>query len=145
MATIYTIGYGGKDQQGFLTILTKNNIDTLIDVREYPVSRKIGFSLKTLSDACNHKNIEYIHLRKLGSPYKLRKKFLKDNDFNYFKKHFEASFKSRKELLITILRDLETKRTCLMCLEPKPARCHRSILAQEIVSLSGGEVLTIHL
>lgn len=41
---VYTIGYEGIDLEQFIDIIKKNHIDTIIDVRKNPVSRKKGFS-----------------------------------------------------------------------------------------------------
>jgi len=42
--TIYTIGYEGIDIEQFFTLLSEHNIETVVDVRELPLSRKPGFS-----------------------------------------------------------------------------------------------------
>ena len=49
-ACFFTIGYEGSSFEGYLNRLIKNNVKTLVDVRHNPLSRKFGFSKKTLSD-----------------------------------------------------------------------------------------------
>ena len=44
---IFTAGYEGLTIQTFITRLQQANIDKVIDVREYPVSRKPGFVKKS--------------------------------------------------------------------------------------------------
>lgn len=43
---VFTIGYEGLSIGRFLSLLAEHGIDTIVDVREYPVSRKLGFSKK---------------------------------------------------------------------------------------------------
>jgi uncharacterized protein (DUF488 family) len=38
--TIYTIGYEGIDINGFLSLLRRHKIETVVDVRELPLSRR---------------------------------------------------------------------------------------------------------
>ena len=44
--TVFTVGYEGPSVDRFLSLLAEHGIDTIVDVREYPVSRKLGFSKK---------------------------------------------------------------------------------------------------
>ena len=44
--TVFIIGYEGLSIDSFLSLLAQHRIDTIVDVREYPVSRKLGFSKK---------------------------------------------------------------------------------------------------
>jgi uncharacterized protein (DUF488 family) len=43
---VFTIGYEWLSIGRFLSLLAEHGIDTIVDVREYPVSRKLGFSKK---------------------------------------------------------------------------------------------------
>ena len=90
---LYTIGYEQRDITEFINTLNDLNIDTLIDVREIPASRKPGFSKNRLREHLEQANKKYIHIRELGSPGPLRKKLYKDNDYNSFftgyKKHLK--------------------------------------------------------
>jgi uncharacterized protein (DUF488 family) len=46
---IFTAGYEGLTIQTFIARLQQANIGKVIDVREYPVSRKPGFSKKSFA------------------------------------------------------------------------------------------------
>ena len=73
--TIYTIGYEGIDIDDFLYLLQNHNIETVVDIRELPLSRKQGFSKNILSNHLNLKGYEYIHIPQLGCPKPIRNQF----------------------------------------------------------------------
>ena len=120
--------------------LEENGVDLLADVREYPSSRKKGFSKKALKIRLETRGIEYMHLPELGSSGELRKKYHEDGDFSYLEQKFKAGFPARKSTLQELLSVAPERTLCLMCYEADPLRCHRSILADELVDLSGGKV-----
>ncbi|WP_336987204.1 DUF488 domain-containing protein [Altererythrobacter aquiaggeris] len=53
MTTIFTIGYEGADIDAFLATLGEAGIDHVVDVRDFPGSRKKGFSKKSLCESLN--------------------------------------------------------------------------------------------
>jgi uncharacterized protein (DUF488 family) len=55
---IYTIGYGLRPMDVFLTILQGNGIDLLVDIRTKPYSRNPQFILKNLTASLKSRNIE---------------------------------------------------------------------------------------
>ena len=63
---IYTVGYEGLDIDSFLSLLAENDIETVVDVREMPLSRKPGFSKKSLEAVLNLSGREYVHMVALG-------------------------------------------------------------------------------
>lgn len=65
---IYTIGYEGIDAQRVIELLQEKGIDTLIDARYRPGSRKAGLSKTPLSAALAEVGIDYSHDRGLGTP-----------------------------------------------------------------------------
>jgi uncharacterized protein (DUF488 family) len=141
----YTVGYARRDITGFISELEERSIDLLVDVREYPLSRKKGFSKTSLSESLKRSGIEYVHFRELGSSRELRKKYVDDGDYGYFKEHFKASFDDRRDTLQLLLAQTATKTICLMCCEANWNGCHRGILAEEIISLNGGGTAVEHL
>lgn len=137
----YTIGYEGKTIDEFIEELINNKIERVIDVREYPLSRKNGFSKKSLQKELNRVGIEYKSLTALGSPRELRQdlrsKLLVFSQFadlyrDYISKHLED---------IRILEIyVSTKTSAIMCFEADWRRCHRSVLA-EFLERDGFEVI----
>ena len=94
----YTIGYQSKQFTDFIEQLENLHIDTLVDVREIPNSRRKEFSKTRLSKYLKDRNINYIHLKDLGSPKEIRTKLKKDNDYNFFFKTY-SSYLERKSSL----------------------------------------------
>ena len=73
--TFYTIGYEGLSIDKFFSCLHINNIKILADVRESPVSRKPGFSLKKLQEKSASVGISYVHFQELGCPPEIRDRY----------------------------------------------------------------------
>ena len=65
-AGLVTIGYQDRILEAYLNLLLKNSVTLLCDVRRNPLSRKYGFSKKTLSKACEGVGLRYEHLPELG-------------------------------------------------------------------------------
>ena len=49
-------------------MLREHDIETVVDVRELPLSRKPGFSKKTLAATLNLSGLDYVHISALGLP-----------------------------------------------------------------------------
>jgi uncharacterized protein (DUF488 family) len=145
MVDIYTIGYEGRTVGSLISNLEENGVDLLADVREYPASRKKGLSKRALKTSLEKRGIDYMHLPELGTSRELRKKYNEDGDFTCLKKKFKDCYPARKNTLQGLLSVARRRTLCLMCYEADPLRCHRSILADELVDLSGGEVNLFHL
>ena len=66
---LYTIGYENAAIEDFITTLGMRDIKRIIDVREYPGSRRKGFSKECISALWLKDNdIDYVHLKGLGDP-----------------------------------------------------------------------------
>jgi uncharacterized protein (DUF488 family) len=83
--TIYTIGYEGISIEKFFTLLREYDIETVVDVRKLPLSRKTGFSKKILAAALNLSGLEYTHLADLGCPKPIRDRYRVDADWRRYK------------------------------------------------------------
>lgn len=81
---VFTIGYEGREIEDFVSRLKAFNITRLIDIREIPLSRKKGFSKSALKKRVEAENIEYVHLKMLGSPSALRHQLKEDHDYDRF-------------------------------------------------------------
>ena len=68
MTTLATIGYEGSSLEDFVATLLAANINTLVDVREVPVSRRKGFSKNALREVLEDAGLTYVHLIGLGDP-----------------------------------------------------------------------------
>lgn len=88
---ICTIGYEGLDIDAFMSLLAENDIETVVDVREMPLSRKPGFSKKALEAALNLSGREYVHMVALGCPKPIRDRYREDGNWKRYTEGFEVS------------------------------------------------------
>jgi len=142
---LYTIGYESKSINGFITKLKNNNIKKLIDVRELPISRKKGYSKSQFSKLLEYNDIDYIHIKELGSPKKLRKKLREDLDFNYFFKEYRRYLKTQHGVVYDLYETILKETCCLMCYEDLPTKCHRIEICNEIKKIDGNGLEIKHL
>jgi uncharacterized protein (DUF488 family) len=130
--TIYTIGYEGIDIDDFLCLLQKNNIETVVDIRELPLSRKPGFSKNSLANHLNLQGFEYIHLPKFGCPKPIRNQYKSDNNWQSYKKAFTNYIQTQSKELLELANLANSSNCALFCFEADYNFCHRSLVANEI-------------
>ncbi|MBI1276237.1 DUF488 family protein [bacterium] len=141
---LYTIGYENADIADFIETLKSVGIEKIIDVREYPLSRRKGFSKNVLSALLSKNGISYIHLKGLGDP-KPGREAARAGNYKKFRQIFNAHMQTEEACL-----DLESAITlavqstcCLLCYERKPQECHRTIIAAEIAKNTGLDIQAI--
>lgn len=142
---LYTIGYEGRDIDEFVSLLKDNRITRLIDVREIPFSRKKGFSKSRLSERLQNENIEYVHIKALGSPSEIRNKLKTDWDYSSFFKAFRTYLDKNREAIENAYQYLSDGINCIMCFESHPYQCHRSTVAQKIKEHDGNGLKIEHI
>ena len=134
MKKVFLTGYEDHTIDSFVQKLLDAQIETLIDVRELPLSRKKGFSKNSLKSALESKGIKYCHFKSLGSPRAVRHQLREEGDYVRFFKQYRAHLKSEKESLEDLHNVIrKTKHSALMCFEENCELCHRSILASELL------------
>lgn len=129
MHRIFTIGYEGTDIDTFIETLTTVGIETLVDVRALPLSRKKGFSKKGLSEALEAAGISYLHLRDLGDP-KPGRDAARRGDYETFNKVFTTHMETDEaQVALERLATIATRQICcMMCFERDACGCHRRIV-----------------
>src|SRR5438045_1315732 len=66
-APLFTVGHSTRTLEDFIALLRESGIETLVDVRAFPRSRRHPqFNVDTLPDALAAAGIEYRHMRALG-------------------------------------------------------------------------------
>ena len=118
---IFTIGHSTLSLRGFIDLLIKYNIETIVDVRRFPTSKKSPhFKREILKQELEKHKISYIWLgKKLGG-------FRKGGYRNYIE---TEDFKSGIKELLENLKG----RTVIMCAEKLWFKCHRRFIADELV------------
>ncbi len=141
MTRLYTIGYQGASVEGFIAALKTAGVETLIDVRAVPASRRREFSKRNLAASLEAAGLTYVHLAGLGNP-KAGRDAAKAGRLDDYKRIYTAHLDTdaTREALARAAEIAAASPSCLMCLEADPAYCHRSMVAQRLVAESGFEV-----
>ncbi len=138
--TVFTIGYEGLDIGDFMSLLSEHGIETVVDIREMPMSRKPGFSKKALANVLNLSGLEYVHMVELGCPRPVRDGYRADGDWKRYTTGFLKYLKTQKDA-IGELADLVQSSTCaLLCYEADFNFCHRTMVADAISKQYGAEI-----
>lgn len=133
--TLYTAGYEGLSFETFLSHLKQAQIDKILDVREYPLSRKPGFSKKALAERLAAVGIAYEHCPPLGCPKPIRNRYKVDGDWGQYAQDFRSYVKTQKDVLLRLAADASGQRICMVCYEADPSFCHRSLIAEAVQEL----------
>jgi len=138
--TVFTIGYEGLDIGTFMSLLGEHGVETIVDVRELPLSRKPGFSKKALASALNLSGIEYVHMADLGCPEPIRDRYREDGNWKRYTEGFLKYLKTQKAAIVD-LSDLVNSSNCaLLCYEADFNFCHRSMVANAVREHCGADV-----
>jgi uncharacterized protein (DUF488 family) len=140
-----TMGYEGLTSQQFFQVLLKNKVETIVDIRELPLSRKVGFSKKSLAQAAGDYCLEYVHLAALGSPRDIRHDYWHDNDWQRFTRRYKSYLKTQEDSIRELSELIKRERCCLLCFEADHNFCHRIFVAEQLVAKLDGSVKVVHL
>jgi uncharacterized protein (DUF488 family) len=138
LATLYTIGHSTRSFEDLLATLQAHAIQTLVDIRAFPMSRRLPqFNRESLDSALQQAGIRYIWMKALGG---YRKKVREDSPHialrnasfrNYADYMLTAEFETAMAELIALA---ETSRTAYMCAERVYFRCHRMLVSDWLVA-----------
>ncbi|GAB4187915.1 MAG: hypothetical protein Kow00105_02600 [Phycisphaeraceae bacterium] len=141
---IFTIGYERRDGEDLICALKDAGVDTLVDVREKPVSRKPDFRGKALKELCENSGIVYYAMPSLGSTGELRDRLRETGDFKQFRRRFASLANRKMQKPLEELARLATRRSiALLCYERCHEECHRSILADMLADSIDASVIAI--
>lgn len=137
---VFTVGYEGLDIDTFMSLLAEHGIETVVDIRELPLSRKPGFSKKALAGVLNASGLEYVHMVDLGCPKPVRDRYREDGNWKRYTEGFLKHLKAQ-EAAIAELSDLASSSNCaLLCYEADFNFCHRSMVAEAVRDYCGADV-----
>ncbi len=137
---IFTIGYEGMDIREFISRLAEHDIETVVDVRELPLSRKPGFSKTALSKALLAAGLEYVHIVELGCPKPVRNSYRTDGDWPRYVKGFGKHLKEQEGAIATLAELSTSSRCVLLCYEADFNFCHRSMVADALREHCGATI-----
>jgi uncharacterized protein (DUF488 family) len=132
---VYTVGHGTKPASDLAEILKRAKIETLIDVRRFPGSRRNPqFNQEALRETLASAGIAYRHVEALGGrlsgvPGEERFACIRTPAFRSYAARMGTP--GWQEALSTAL---EEPAPCLMCAETVWWRCHRKLIADLLVA-----------
>jgi len=130
-----TIGYEKASQGDVLAALTAAKIATLIDVRDLPLSRRAGFSKRSLQAAVEAAGMRYVHLKALGTPPEGREANRRREWERFWRIVDDKLATAEAELaLAEALRVASAAPACLLCYEADWHICHRRRVADLLVA-----------
>jgi len=122
---IYTIGHSTHEQDAFLSLLTKNSISCVVDVRSVPFSQRVPhFNKEVLREYLENHGIVYLHFPKaFGARQKVPELLSENGRVDFEKVRQTGNF---REGMGKLQRCTEQGLTvALMCSEANPLDCHR--------------------
>lgn len=137
---IHTIGYEGINCDTFISLLIGSEVETVVDVREMPVSRKPGFSKKSLANFLNLSGFEYIHMVELGCPKSVRNRYKLDGDWEQYTDGFMKHLKMQEVYIAELSELAKTTNCALLCYEADFNICHRSMVANAVRDYCGAQI-----
>jgi len=140
-----TIGYEGLDLDRFFALLRDGRVDTIVDVRQNPLSRKKGFSRNALTTAACENGFRYVHLREFGCPKDIRDDYRSDGDWSRYTERYLAYLDTLDAPLALLTRRALSTRCCLLCFEADPDTCHRSFVAARVAEIADVPLAVVHL
>jgi uncharacterized protein (DUF488 family) len=129
---IWTIGHSTHPQEEFVAILHSFNIKMLVDIRNYPGSRRYPhFNKEALEVSLPANGIQYLHLKELGGRRKPVENSMnttwRNEAFRGYADYMQTvEFKQAIEKLETVA---QTNFTAYMCSEAVWWNCHRSLVS----------------
>ncbi len=145
MPELYTIGYEGMSQEALFQTLLFEDVQTVLDIRERPQSRKPGLSKSALDQAALSFGMQYAHIRALGTPREIRYRRKVDHDQKAFEDGFLEYLATQDEAMDALVVRAQAERCCLLCFEADVLECHRLYVAARACEKSGGVLTVVHL
>jgi uncharacterized protein (DUF488 family) len=136
---IHTIGHGRRPVEELVECLREASVETLVDVRRFPSSRRNPqFNQATLAATLADAGIAYEHAAELGG---LRSTEPGEELFACLGQFAGYAARMRTTAWNTALDEALTHhKPCLMCAETPWQRCHRRLIAELLVA-RGHEVV----
>lgn len=140
-AHLYTFGYEGLDIDSFVARVHAVGVQTIVDVRELPLSRKKGFSKTSLGLALAKAGVAYLHAPTLGCPKEIRDRYKADGDWAAYTKAFLTNIDIQMATVRELVKLSRATTACLVCFEADYTMCHRTYVARAARSHGGLPVL----
>ncbi len=133
---MFTVGYESTGLQLFIDCLKENRVTVLVDVRDFPGSRKPGFSKTSLAKALANVGITYEHWRQLGAPKEIRRELRETKNWDKYVNAYLQILDVQEPTLVSLAARANEANICLMCFERDYRECHRSLVVERLENLS---------
>lgn len=141
---VYTIGYEGRTVDAFFNYLLEKGIETVIDVRANPVSRKYGFSGTRMKQIAHWLELKYRHFPSLGIPSSQRATLSdEESRARLFARYELTVLVNRKQEIRDAGKLMSRMPSVLVCVERDVNTCHRGRLSHAIADETGMEVINL--
>ena len=140
MKKLFTLGFRQKTAEEFFTLLEKNSVSALVDVRLNNTSQLCAFTKFPDIEffAKIILGIDYIHDINFAPTEEIlsghRKKIF---DWRGYEERFFALMDERNILAHIAENYSQRDRICLLCSEPTPEKCHRRLVAEKFLETFG--------
>jgi uncharacterized protein (DUF488 family) len=137
---VRTVGHGARTADELVQTLLGAGVETLVDVRRFPVSRRHPhFDGEALAATLERAGIAYRHAvelggRRSGEPGEERFSCVTTPAFRSY-----AARMAQPEFQRALAESLAEPARCFMCAETLPWRCHRWLIA-ELLTARGHDV-----
>lgn len=134
---VYTIGHSTREIDAFLTLLAREEIEQLVDVRTFPGSRRFPhFGRDALERSLAGAGIGYAHAPALGGRRTPRPDSAnivwRNAGFRGYADYMET--KEFRAALDGLVEKAALAHTTVMCAEAVPWRCHRTMISDALVA-----------
>jgi uncharacterized protein (DUF488 family) len=135
--SLFTTGYSGYDAETFLWNLRRSGVELIVDVRGKPTSRNPAFTQSRLKALLEASGFEYVHVAELGVPDRLRKELRTGLSLDEYLADYRKYLGTQAAAIDRLAELASEKACCLLCVENKPEKCHRTVLADVLVHRDG--------
>ena len=143
---LFTIGYEKARLADVIAALRSAGVETLIDVRDRPQSRRPGFSKRQLAAGLEEAGIRYVGLKALGTPPEGREANRKRQWETFWHIVDDKLATAEAEHALVEAAAIAAKTpSCLLCYEADPHTCHRSRVADILAAGQGFEIRHIRI
>lgn len=134
---LWTIGHSTRPINELITLLKAHRVQQLVDVRTIPRSRhNPQFNNDNLSTNLKHEDILYEHMPQLGGLRKAKKDSInlgwRNASFRGYADYMQTD--EFRRALEELMAESRLQRTAIMCAEAVPWRCHRSLIADALIT-----------
>ena len=144
MKQLFTIGYEAATLDDLIGRLKTAGVQVVIDVRAIAASRRAGFSKTVLAASLAAADIDYVHLRALGTP-KAGRDAARKGRIAEMHEIFEGQL-AEPQAQIELIRAGEIadgRKAALLCFEAETCGCHRAVVAQRLSQKAPFEVVDL--